>query len=410
MLSAKQRDSNLLAYDDIVPPFTQRSISMGKSSTSRKSSDTENSLPIPMHTRAASTPAHMEAPARDEAITVHAHHKRFPSCVETSPRKEAKKFSADHYLVRNADDRHSKRAMSETKEKLTKRNASSPGAMSLLNNMEKYRFDERGGKAPMKHNQSLPLKATPELLAELLRGSSEKMTTAEQRERNKKLLHVDAYALPMAVQQFLVSAFVSLIYYFHNIWNSISMRHLHSAVYSDMANGFSKKKCVQSARTRKHRSQAKPSEIEYSMFVNQYKQIWPTLRFCNKQKKKMKQNEPTFAIWEFCTHFFRSLFIRFFWIARTFIALWCLKSYSRFEIIKLQRIIDRENSIIYTMQLFSNIYRLSLPHAFAAVCATRLGATLFLFCILPDESSNGSLFRGQFYVSDENVSRKKKRT
>lgn len=213
MLSAKQRDSNLLAYDDIVPPFTQRSISMGKSSTSRKSSETENSLPIPMHTRAASTPAHMEAPARDEAIAVHAHHKRFPSCVETSPRKEAKKISADHYIVRNADDRHSKRAMSETKEKLTKRNASSPGAISLLNNMEKlYRFDERGGKAPMKHNQSLPLKATPELLAELLRGSSEKMTTAEQRERNKKVVHVDAYALPMAVQQFLVSAFVIAIF------------------------------------------------------------------------------------------------------------------------------------------------------------------------------------------------------
>lgn len=207
MLSAKQRDSNLLAYDDIVPPFTQRSISMGKSSSSRKSSDTENSLPIPMHTRAASTPAHMEAP-RNEALHV-AHHKRFPSCVETSPRKETtKKMSADHYIVRNADDRHSKRAMSETKEKLTKRNASSPGAISLLSNIEKlHRFDDRG-KSPMKHNQSLPLKASPELLAELLRGSSEKMTTAEQRERNKKVLHVDAYALPMAVQQFLVSVFL----------------------------------------------------------------------------------------------------------------------------------------------------------------------------------------------------------
>lgn len=210
MLSAKQRDSHLLNYDDTVPPYTQRSISLGfqKPLSPRKSSETENSLPIPMHTRAASTPAHMEAPRND---AIHAYHKRYPSCVETSPRKETKKFSADNYITRNTDDRHSKRAQSESKEKLTKRNASSPGGMSLFSGDKGHRFDERG-KSPMKHNQSLPLKATPELLAELLRGSSEKfqkMTTAE-RERNKKLLHIDAYALPAAVQQFLVSVFFSV--------------------------------------------------------------------------------------------------------------------------------------------------------------------------------------------------------
>lgn len=223
MLSTKQRDSNLLACDDLVPPFTQRSISLGKSTTTRKSSEIENSLPIPVHTRAASTPAHMEA-QRNE--TVQAHHKRFPSCIETSQRKETKKFSADNnYIVRNVDDRYSKRASSEVKEKLTKRNASSPAGISLLNagNEKSNRFDDRG-KSPMKHNQSLPLKATPELLAELLRGSSEKMTTSE-RERNKQLLHVDAYKLPMAVEQFLVSVLLcGYIYYFHYIfvWNSIS--------------------------------------------------------------------------------------------------------------------------------------------------------------------------------------------
>lgn len=201
MLSAKQRDSTLLAYDDIVPPYTQRSISLGKPSSSRKSSEIDNSLPIPMHTRAASTPAHMEVP-RNEPIQTH--HKRYPSCVETSPRKETKKFSTDNFITRNTDDRHSKRASSETKEKITKRNASSPGAIALKEGNDKlHRFDDRG-KSPLKHNISLPLKASPELLAELLKGSSEKMTTAE-RERNKKLLTVDAYALPAAVQKFLVS-------------------------------------------------------------------------------------------------------------------------------------------------------------------------------------------------------------
>lgn len=219
MLSAKQRDSHLLVYDDAVPPYAQRSISLGKPSSSRKSSETDNSLPIPMHTRAASTPAHMEAPRND---AIHAYHKRYPSCVETSPRKETKKISADNYIARNTDDRHSKRAQSESKEKLTKRNASSPGGMSLFSTDKVHRFDDRGKSPMMKHNQSLPLKATPELLAQLLSGSSEKMTTSE-RERNKKLLHIDAYALPAAVQQFLVSVFfVAIFTIFHIVWNSIS--------------------------------------------------------------------------------------------------------------------------------------------------------------------------------------------
>lgn len=223
MLTAKQRDSNLHAYDDGMPPFAQRSISLGKPSSSRKSSETENSLPIPMHTRAASTPAHIEA-RRNE----HLHsHKRYPSCVETSPRQDSKKYSADSYLTRNIDDRHNKRASSESKEKITKRNASSPAAISSLSaaNEKSQRSDDRS-KMPCKQ-QTLPIKASPELLAELLRGSSEKMTTSE-RERNKKVQqHSDAYALPMAVQQFLVSVSAHYIYdsdFFLETfaWNSIS--------------------------------------------------------------------------------------------------------------------------------------------------------------------------------------------
>lgn len=228
MLSAKQRDSNLLSYDDIVPPYTQRSISMGKSSSSRKSSETDNSLPIPVHTRAASTPAHIETP-RNEAV--HSHHRRYPSCVETSPRKETKKFSADSYM-RIADDRHNKRALSESKEKITKRNASSPAAISLLSmaneKLHRCNTDDRG-KSPIKQN-TLPIKASPELLAQLLAGSSEKMTTAE-RERNKKQVHVDAYALPMAVQKFLVSVCTIFTISISSciVWNSISLAFVRNS-------------------------------------------------------------------------------------------------------------------------------------------------------------------------------------
>lgn len=209
MLTAKQRDSNLQVFDDFTPPYTQRSISLGKPSlatSSRKSIEKENSLPIPMHIRAASTPAHMEAQRNEQ---IHPGHKRYPSCVETTPRQEAKKYSADSYVTRPvADDRHGKRASSEFNEKITKRNASSPAAISLLvnaanNKSQNFHEDDRN-RLPAKQN-SLAIKASPELLAELLRGSSEKMTTTE-RARNERL-HAELYRLPVAVQQFSVSIF-----------------------------------------------------------------------------------------------------------------------------------------------------------------------------------------------------------
>lgn len=214
MLTAKQRDSNLQVFEDLTPPYTQRSISLGKPSmalSSRKSSETENSLPIPMHIRAASTPAHMEAQRNEQ---IHPSHKRYPSCVEASPRQDSKKFSTDSYVARPvADDQHGKRASSESKEKFTKRNASSPAAISLLvsavNNKSQHFPSEDRNKVPAKQN-IFPIKASPELLAELLRGSSEKMTTAE-RERNEKL-HAELYRLPVAVQQFSVSFLVYFLF------------------------------------------------------------------------------------------------------------------------------------------------------------------------------------------------------
>lgn len=77
---------------------------------------------------------------------------------------------------------------------MTKRNASSPAAISMLS-----------VATDNKHEKSdKTIKATPELLAELLRGSSEKMSTAE-RERNKKAFHYESISLPTAVQKFMVS-------------------------------------------------------------------------------------------------------------------------------------------------------------------------------------------------------------
>ena len=48
------------------------------------------------------------------------------------------------------------------------------------------------------------------------------------------------------------------------------------------------------------------------MFVNQYKQIWPTLRFCNKKKWNKTNRHSPFGNF---AHFLRSLFVRLFWNA-----------------------------------------------------------------------------------------------
>lgn len=186
LLSTKNRDFN---PDDISPHYG-RSFSMGKTA-SKKFPEQEHTLPVPMHVRANSTPAHIETPRTE--ITQHCH-KRFPSCIETPvAQKESKKVSVDTFFGRNLDDHHNKRAASESKEKLTKRNASSPAAISMLSVAADHKHDKSGKS----------IKATPELLAELLRGSSEKMSTAE-RERNKKAFHYDSISLPMAVQKFVV--------------------------------------------------------------------------------------------------------------------------------------------------------------------------------------------------------------
>lgn len=201
MLTAKQRDSSLQVFDDLTPPYTQRSISLGKPSMmpyAYKLGETEHSIPIPLHMRAASSPAHIEAQRNEQ---VHSNHKRYPSCVETSPRQYASNCSSDSCAPTcPADDRHSKRASSECKENLNKRNASSPAVISLsvsaaLNKSQNFHPNDRN---------RIPVKPSPELLAQLLRGSSEKMTMKAERERNEKL-HAKLYTLPVAVQQLSVS-------------------------------------------------------------------------------------------------------------------------------------------------------------------------------------------------------------
>lgn len=172
------------------------------------------SLPLPSHTRAASTPVQTDHARTDPIVQ----HKRFPSNVESVPkhnksdpgmRKDIAKKSPDSHI--RCDDRSAKRASSEASDKLTKRISSSPAAVSLLafTSERTQRLEE----VPPRHNQNATkhkasLKATPELLAELLKGSSEKLAKAEQRNRDD-----NSIALPTAVLRCLVSDFF-FYYYF----------------------------------------------------------------------------------------------------------------------------------------------------------------------------------------------------
>lgn len=128
-------------------------------------------------------------------------------------RKDAsKKFSLDQFATRH-DERDAKRASSEVKElTAAKRNTSSPAAISLLNftneKLQKLNFDELNLKSLAQAKHKTSLKATPELLAELLKGSSEKMVTSEQTKKSSNRSMADhSNILPTAVLKCLVSAF-----------------------------------------------------------------------------------------------------------------------------------------------------------------------------------------------------------
>lgn len=215
MLSPKHRDLALQSFEDIPTASSTSSLK----SIIRAPISSGNSLPIPVHIRAASTPVCTETTTKTE---ITAQHKRFPSNVESLPRhnasdpgfrKDTKKFSVDAF------DRLTKRASSEAKEKISsKRNTSSPAAISLLNftneALQKLTLEEIKQQQQQKNKKDKSgIKATPELLAELLKGSSEKLATAEkqqQQQHRKQQRQVDngSIALPTAVLRFLVSEFM----------------------------------------------------------------------------------------------------------------------------------------------------------------------------------------------------------
>lgn len=166
----------------------------------QKPRKTSANLPVPIHTRAASTPSHTDMTTPEPIV---AHHRRYPSIDQFNDK--TKKLSLDSNLDK------SKRASSELNDKNPKRNSSGASEKSF----QKRSFDEirlsQVSRTPSERSVDTPkgggILPTPELLAELLKGSSERLA-AEQSQMGGA--GSGSTALPSAVLKCLVSFFFIL--------------------------------------------------------------------------------------------------------------------------------------------------------------------------------------------------------
>lgn len=158
--------------------------------TYRKSNSTH--LPIPYHIRASSTPIQSETYSKEVS------HKRFPSYVDTSTvnelKKDQKKMSLDNINVSKSQENFGKdsKKYSGGCEKVQKHSLDE-GRLSISS----------GGGEKKKYILDTPntIQATPQLLAELLKGSSERLVS-EQLQSNQR---ITSSSLPTAVLKCLVS-------------------------------------------------------------------------------------------------------------------------------------------------------------------------------------------------------------
>ncbi|KAG5680642.1 hypothetical protein PVAND_010136 [Polypedilum vanderplanki] len=208
MLEAEMKKPTKVHYDGILEELC-RSDSIKKSNCSLDSTGSSGggffsrnlksrkagsaSLPVPMHQRAGSSPVPLiETPSPDPLPN----HKKYPSSIDQrivdssdhlsfkSDSGSTKKLSLDSHL--SVDQKSPKRTSSDISDKHTKK------VYGDKVHLQKRSFDEIRMPATPEKNFILNtpetpknMAATPELLAELLKGSSEKILN-EQTTQNKK--------------------------------------------------------------------------------------------------------------------------------------------------------------------------------------------------------------------------------
>lgn len=182
-------DGSLQSFDD----ETQRK-------AYRKNNSTH--LPIPYHVRASSTPIQSDSYSKEVS------HKRFPSYVDTStvsePKREQKKMSLDNLSKSHENFGKDSKKLTGTGDKLQKHSLDEGRLMSSSS--------ESGNKKKAVSDTPNTIQATPQLLAELLKGSSERLVS-EQLQSNQR---ITSSSLPTAVLKCLVSLTIQYSLFFND--------------------------------------------------------------------------------------------------------------------------------------------------------------------------------------------------
>lgn len=187
-----------------------------------KSRKSGGSLPIPMHQRTVSSPVPLIETTSPDALPIN--HKRYPSSVDQrvidapdrlSFKHDSKKLSLDSHL---SVEKSPKRTSSDTSDKHSKKNFTNDKLVAKRSLDEIRIPTSPADKKFILNTPDTPksMTASPELLAELLKGSSEKLLNEQnhsKKHQNRSNTNSGGMSLPTAVLNSLNSlvSFTALI-------------------------------------------------------------------------------------------------------------------------------------------------------------------------------------------------------
>ena len=191
---------------------------------SRKNNNT-GSLPVPMHQRTVSSPVPLIETTSPDALPIN--HKRYPSSVDhraidasdrLSFKHDSKKLSLDSHL---SVDKSPKRTSSDTTDKHSKKNFINDKLLTKRS-LDEIRIPKPSADKNFVLNtpETPKMTASPELLAELLKGSSEKLLNEQnhsKKHQNRNNTNNNGMSLPTAVLNSLnslVSLTISIVLYY----------------------------------------------------------------------------------------------------------------------------------------------------------------------------------------------------
>lgn len=185
-----------------------------------KSRKSGGSLPVPMHQRTVSSPVPLIETTSPDSLPIN--HKRYPSSVDQrvidvpdrlSFKHDSKKLSLDSHL---SVEKSPKRTSSDTtSDKHSKKNFNNEKLVAKRSLDEIRIPTTQVDKAFILNTPETPknMTASPELLAELLKGSSEKLLNEQnhnKKHQNRNNVNSNGMSLPTAVLNSL-NSLVSLI-------------------------------------------------------------------------------------------------------------------------------------------------------------------------------------------------------